>query len=375
MTKVEEKYIRQIQIPQIGMAGHEKIRQSTILIVGAGGLGIPVAQYLASSGVGKIGIIDHDIVAMSNLGRQIIYGKNDIGKRKSLLLCERLSFLHPEVQFIPYEFSLEEQNAEEIMKSYQLIINATDSFQTRYLINTLCLKLNLPWINLAATHMEGQITNFQPQNGCYECLFPNQKEKIPTQDNCSTQGIIAPICGMMGSWGAQLALMIQVNLLPDTNFFYRYDGMQNHFQKYAWKKNPQCPTCSKEIFFQNSNKKNQFEKIELPQNNHVTLEKILDWVNQKEHVIFINLDPWGETKIHLERRTNAKTATESKDQLTREMIKIPLEDFFSKDFEDPAALQLLTQHAKIICLCPHGIKSKIAADILQKEGYQSYTLN
>lgn len=369
MTPTAEKHLRQIQVPQIGLEGHEKIRQSDVLIVGAGGLGIPVAQYLAASGVRKIGIIDGDTVSESNLGRQITYSQKDIGEKKSLLLCQHLGEFHPEVQCIPYPVFLNEENAEELISSYSLIINASDNFQTRYLINKLCQKHNRTWINLAATQMEGQVCIFRPMQGCYHCLFPQTQNPISPGKNCASLGIMAPICGMIGSWGAQLALMHQMNLLKEQNIFYRYDGLKNQFQKYIWQKNAQCSHCGTTLPKSTTSSK---VKPVIKKETKISLNTLSRWIEQKEQLLLIDIEPWLPMETLLQNNLLAASEKIVPLESLPPVLKIPMDDFFSKDWEDPPAWKYLSPQQKIVCLCPHGIKSKIVADLLQKDGYQGY---
>ncbi|MCE6989447.1 HesA/MoeB/ThiF family protein [Dyadobacter sp. CY323] len=207
MLEPEERkrYSRQILVPEWGMRGQEKVKAAKILVVGAGGLGCPVLQYLAAAGVGEIGIIDDDLVDMTNLHRQILYSSADIGKSKALTAVERLSVSNPFVRLKAYTERLTDQNAREIVSGYDLIVDGSDNFPTRYLVNDICVELNKPFVFGSILRFEGQVSVFNYKNGpTYRCLFPDTSE----EDNCAEAGVIGILPGMIGTYMANEALKI-----------------------------------------------------------------------------------------------------------------------------------------------------------------------
>jgi adenylyltransferase/sulfurtransferase len=182
-----KRYSRQILLPEMGLAGQEKLKTAKVLVVGAGGLGCPVLQYLVAAGVGNIGIVDDDTVDMTNLHRQILYSANDVGKNKAITAVEKLSILNPFVQLTAYPDHLTAENAAELINSYDLVIDGSDNFETRYLVNDFCVELNKPFVFGSILRFEGQVSVFNYQNGpTYRCLFPDAEEG----DNCAEAGVI-----------------------------------------------------------------------------------------------------------------------------------------------------------------------------------------
>lgn len=210
MLSAEEKrkYIKQIMVPEIGLSGQEKIRNTKVAIVGCGGLGCPTLLYLAASGVGTIGIIDFDTVSITNIHRQIIFGNNDVGKKKIEIAKEKINALHPEVNLICYDVMLDETNAESILQNYDIVIDGCDNFLTRYVVNDACVKLNIPLVYGSILNFEGQLAVFclnKSQN--LRNLFPEppNSEDVP---DCSENGVLATVPGIMGTLMANECLKI-----------------------------------------------------------------------------------------------------------------------------------------------------------------------
>lgn len=200
-----KRYSRQILLPEMGLAGQEKLKAARVLVVGAGGLGCPVLQYLVAAGVGNIGIVDDDTVDITNLHRQILYSANDVGKNKAITAVEKLSVLNPFVQLTAYPDHLTAENAAELINSYDLVIDGSDNFETRYLVNDFCVKLNKPFVFGSILRFEGQVSVFNYQNGpTYRCLFPDAEEG----DNCAEAGVIGILPGIIGTYMANEAIKI-----------------------------------------------------------------------------------------------------------------------------------------------------------------------
>ncbi len=209
LSQIEKrKYIKQIMMPEIGLAGQEKIRNSKVAIVGCGGLGCPTLLYLASAGVGKIGIIDFDSVSITNLHRQILFGNNDVGQKKVAVAENKIKLLHPEVNIIKHDLMLDDKNADEILKEYDIVIDGCDNFETRYIVNDFCVKFKKPLVYASILGFEGQLAvfNFKGSKNLRD-IFPEppNTEDVP---DCSENGVLATIPGIMGTMMANECLKI-----------------------------------------------------------------------------------------------------------------------------------------------------------------------
>jgi len=200
--QTESRYIRQIQLPNFGQEGQEKLRLAKVLIVGAGGLGVPVLQYLAGMGVGTLGIVDADTVSVSNLHRQVIYDMEDVGEKKVDACRKKLKRQNPETEVRVYPYFLTVDNALELMADYDVIVDATDNFAARYLINDACVMLGKPFVYGALQYFEGQVSVFNYQGGpTYRCLFPTPPDTGQIPD-CNQAGVLGIVPGIVGSYQA-----------------------------------------------------------------------------------------------------------------------------------------------------------------------------
>ncbi len=208
----EKRYKRQIILPEIGKTGQQKISNSSVLIVGAGGLGCPALLYLAAAGVGHIGIIDFDKIEETNLQRQILFKTNHIGLNKAKIAAEQLKSLNPNIEIEHFSEELSDKNAEKLFNKFDLIIDASDNFSTKYLINDIAVKSSKPFIYGSILGFKGQVSVFDTKNinsPCYRCLFPSKpNEHIP---NCSQSGIIGALAGIVGSMQAMEAIKLIVD--------------------------------------------------------------------------------------------------------------------------------------------------------------------
>ena len=196
-----DRYSRQIILKKVGVIGQEKLLKSSVLIVGAGGLGSPIAIYLAALGIGKIGIIDKDNVEMSNLTRQIIYDTNDIGKKKTYAAISKLKKINPDIELKTFNNKLIRSNIDQITKNYNLIVDGSDNFRTRFLINDHCLKNKKILISGAISKFDGQVYtfNFSKINSpCLRCFIPKMPNNLDI-DNCEYEGVLGPLAGVIGS--------------------------------------------------------------------------------------------------------------------------------------------------------------------------------
>jgi molybdopterin-synthase adenylyltransferase len=241
-----ERYSRHIILTDVGVEGQEKILKGRVLIVGAGGLGSPIALYLAAAGVGIIGIIDGDVVDMTNLQRQIIHFTEDIGKAKVLSAKEKLEQLNPEVKVNVYKELLTTENILKIVNDYDFIIDGTDNFPTKFMINDACVLAGKPFSHGGILRFEGQTLTYVPGNACYRCVFksPPPTGLVPT---CSQAGVLGSIAGILGTIQATEAIKFLIGkgeLL--TNRMLVFDALKMNFRTVKFSKNPDCPICGSE---------------------------------------------------------------------------------------------------------------------------------
>lgn len=206
------RYNRHIILPEIGKEGQDKISKAKVLVIGAGGLGCPIAQYLAAAGIGILGIIDFDVVDISNLQRQVLYGKSSLGKNKALAAKQRLEDLNDTITINAYAEKLTHKNAIELFSNYDIVVDGSDNFNTRYLVNDACIITNKPLVFGAIYKFEGQVSVFNYKNGpSYRCLFPNPPEEgaVP---NCSEIGVLGVLPGIIGTMQANEVLKMVLEL-------------------------------------------------------------------------------------------------------------------------------------------------------------------
>lgn len=200
-----KRYSRQIILPEMGISGQEKLKAAKVLVIGAGGLGCPVLQYLTAAGVGTIGVVDDDTVDVTNLHRQILYSAEDVGKGKAETAVKKLSAMNPFVNLVAIPVRLDESNASEIISNYDLVIDGSDNFPTRYLANDACVALNKPLVFGSILRFEGQVSVFNYKGGpTYRCLFPEAEEG----DNCEVAGVMGILPGIIGTYMANEAIKI-----------------------------------------------------------------------------------------------------------------------------------------------------------------------
>jgi molybdopterin/thiamine biosynthesis adenylyltransferase len=239
------RYSRQIRLDQIGKLGQQKIIDSTVLIIGIGGLGSPAAMYLAASGVGKLIISDFDIVEESNLQRQIIHTNHAIGDNKVDSAKNSIKALNPhcKVETINYQIDLDELRA--IINRVDLVLDCSDNFPTRFEVNRHCVELATPLVSGAAIRLEGQILSYQPQaeSPCYQCLY--SESVYENAESCEMDGILGPVVGVIGTMQALQALMILTdNAASFVGKLLLFDAAAMEWQQIKLSKNPKCPVCA-----------------------------------------------------------------------------------------------------------------------------------
>ena len=238
-----ERYSRHILLEDVGVEGQEKIANGKVLIIGAGGLGAPVALYLAAAGVGTIGIVDGDVVDLSNLQRQVIHFTADVNKPKVLSAKEKIHLINPDVKVVVHQEFLTASNALDIIKDYDFIVDGTDNFPVKFLINDACVFAGKPFSHGGILRFEGQTMTHVPGSACYRCLFnsPPPPNAVPT---CSQAGVLGAIAGMLGTIQAAetLKYLTGVGELL-TNRLLVFNAKTMDFRKITTKKNENCPIC------------------------------------------------------------------------------------------------------------------------------------
>ena len=238
-----ERYSRHIIMPQVGSKGQRKLMESKVLIIGAGGLGSPVSIYLALAGIGTLGIVDFDVVDLSNLQRQILHRNDDIGRRKVESAQKTLRAYNPEVDVIAHEQPLTSENAMGIIAEYDIVVNGADNFPARYLVNDAAYLNGKPLVDGSILLFDGQATVFLPGQGCYRCLFPEPPPpgEVPS---CAEAGVLGMLPGMVGS--IQAAETVKLILGVGNSLSGRLlliDALDMEFRSVKLRRNPECPLC------------------------------------------------------------------------------------------------------------------------------------
>ena len=245
-----DRYSRHIIMEDIGPPGQKALLDTDVLVVGAGGLGSPVIQYLAAAGVGTLGIVDDDAVERSNLQRQIVHADADVGRPKVESAAEYVADLNPDVTVEPHETRLDAGNVEEMLAEYDFVVDASDNFETRFLVNDACTLAGVPFAHGAIFRFEGQITTFAGEGGpCYRCLFP-EAPPAGTIPDCSEAGVLGVLPGTVGciqateavKWILMDAGLIENAELLDGRMVF-YDAMDTTFEEIPVQQRPDCPVC------------------------------------------------------------------------------------------------------------------------------------
>ena len=238
------RYSRHLLIPEVGAEGQARLLSSKALFIGAGGLGSPALLYLAAAGVGTLGIVDFDVVDVSNLQRQVIHTTDRVGRKKVESAAETVKALNPDVTVVPHEEMLTEANVERLIAGYDVILDGTDTFETRYTLNDAAVKAGIPVVHASVFRFEGQLTVFTPREGpCYRCLYPSPPppELAP---GCSVAGVLGVVPGTMGLLQATEALKVLLGI-GDTlaGRLLIYDALDGTFSELRLRRDPHCPAC------------------------------------------------------------------------------------------------------------------------------------
>ncbi|MAG32803.1 MAG: molybdenum cofactor biosynthesis protein MoeB [Deltaproteobacteria bacterium] len=239
-----DRYRRHLTLPEIGLEGQQRLLEGSVLLIGAGGLGCPSAQYLAAAGVGRIGLVDDDVVSASNLQRQILYATADVGRTKVEVAKERLQGLNPDVRVDAFRLRLDSSNALELFEPYDVIVDGTDNFPTRYLTNDACVLLGKPNVHGSIFRFEGQASVFDSTKGpCYRCLYPEPPPPgaVPS---CAEGGVLGILPGTVGLVQATEAVKILAGIGdPLHGRLLHYDALEMTWREFKLQKDPECPIC------------------------------------------------------------------------------------------------------------------------------------
>ena len=237
------RYSRHIIMPQVGSAGQRRLLDSRVLIIGAGGLGSPVAIYLALAGIGTLGIVDYDVVDVTNLQRQILHHDADIGRSKVESARETLLAYNPDLEVVPYEEPITSENAMEMMAGFDVVVSGADNFAARYLINDAAYLSGKPLVDGSILMFDGRATTYMPGKGCYRCVFPDPPPpgEVP---NCSEAGVLGMLPGMVGSiQAAETVKLILGTGEPLVGRLLLIDALDMDFREVKVRRDPNCPLC------------------------------------------------------------------------------------------------------------------------------------
>jgi len=348
------RYSRHLIMPEVGMEGQLKLKGAKVLLIGTGGLGAPLGLYLTAAGVGHIGLVDFDVVDFTNLQRQVTFGTSDVGKPKTEAAKARLSNLNPDVEITPYETKLTSENALELFKDYDVIVDGTDNFPTRYLVNDACILLGKPNVYGSIFRFEGQATVFgMPEGPCYRCLYPEPPPPglVPS---CAEGGVLGVLPGIIGS--LQALETIKLILGRGDSLVGRlllFDALSLKFRELKLRKNSSCPMCG----------------------THRKIHKLIDY----NEFCGIRGEEEPETDLHVPEIT----AHDLKERLDRG------DEIFILDVREPHEYQIcnlkghliplgelprrvheLDSSHEIVAHCRSGKRSAEAVDFLRKAGFR-----
>jgi len=296
------RYSRHLIMPEVGLDGQEKLKASSVLIIGAGGLGTPAASYLAAAGVGRIGIVDFDVVELNNLHRQILYTEKDLGRSKAEVMKEGLGEINPHIRVDIHKVKLDSSNALEILRRYEIILDGTDNFPTRYLVNDACVLLGKPNVYASIFRFDGQASVFCSEEGpCYRCLYPEPPPPglVPS---CAEGGVLGVLPGIMGSIQASQA----INLLlksgrPLIGRLLLFDAASTRFTELALNKDPECPVCGVSPTVTELIDYTEFcgrdEQVKLGVDDEVAPTTVRQWLDTGRRFLLLDVREPFETKI------------------------------------------------------------------------------
>jgi len=354
------RYSRHLIIPDVAMAGQQRLMNAKVLCVGAGGLGSPALMYLAAAGVGTLGIVEFDTVDESNLQRQIIHGQSDIGKSKAQSAKEKISEINPYVNVVTHEVRLDVTNVKEIFSQYDIIVDGTDNFATRYLVNDACVLLKKPYVWGSIYRFDGQASVFWAEYGpCYRCLYPEPPPPgmVPS---CAEGGVLGVLCATIGSIQTTEAIKVITGVgEPMIGSLMIYDALEMSFRKIKVRKDPNCPLCS--------DKPTQTELLPDYEAFCGVLSDAAE-VAVKDSTISV-----AELKSKIDK-SESFYLIDVREPSEFEIVRIPGSQLIPKQgFLDGTALADLPQDKPIILHCKSGVRSAECLAILKGAGFSDAT--
>lgn len=348
------RYSRHLILTEVGMEGQLKLKAASVLCIGAGGLGSPVAMYIAAAGVGRIGIVDFDVVDYSNLQRQVIHGTPDVGRPKLDSARDTLSALNPEIQIDTHETALSSANAFDLFADYDIIIDGTDNFPTRYLVNDACVLLGKPNVFGSIFKFEGQVSVFgTPDGPCYRCLYPEPPPPglVPS---CAEGGVLGILPGVIGTIQATEAVKLILGTgEPLINRFLIYDALKMRFRELKLRRDPDCPVCGDRRTVTELIDYDQFcgvtpaaPSVSEGDADDVTVEQLKARLDADDGVFLLDVREPEEFQIC---RIPGSTL-------------IPLGEL-------PSRLTELEGHADMVVHCKSGVRSGKAVTLLRQAGF------
>ena len=349
------RYSRHLIMPEVGMDGQLKLKRAKVLCIGAGGLGSPLALYLVAAGVGRLGIVDFDVVDFTNLQRQVIHGTSDVGKAKLESAKETLCDINPNVDVVTYETRLSSDNALDIFKDFDIVADGTDNFPTRYLVNDACVLLGKPNVYGSIFRFEGQASVFYAQEGpCYRCLYPEPPPPglVPS---CAEGGVLGVLPGVVGCLQAlETIKLILGKGEPLIGRLLLFDALSMRFRELKLRKNPDCPICG----------------------THRTITKLIDYeqfcgIRGEEHTPEAagtpEITPAQVKQLMDERRPFVLIDVREPHEF--QICRIPGSTLIPLG-ELPKRMNELNSAEEIVVHCKSGMRSAKAVDLLMKSGFR-----
>jgi sulfur-carrier protein adenylyltransferase/sulfurtransferase len=349
------RYSRHLIIPDVGMTGQKRLKNAKVLCVGAGGLGSPALLYLAAAGVGTLGIIDFDVVDESNLQRQIIHGQSDVGRSKAESARESIREINPYVNVIVHQERLDSDNAMQIFEPYDLIVDGTDNFATRYLVNDACVLLGKPYVWGSIYRFDGQASVFWAEHGpCYRCLYPEPPPPgmVPS---CAEGGVLGVLCASIGSIQVNEAIKLITGIgEPLVGRLMIYDALEMTYRSVKVRKDPECPVCGKNPTVTELIDYEEFcgavseEAQEAATGSTITARQLKDMQDAGENIFLVDVREPNEYEI----------------------VSIPGATLIPKgEFLSGAALERLPQDKRIVLHCKSGARSAECLAIVKNAGF------
>jgi adenylyltransferase/sulfurtransferase len=347
------RYARQVALPEVGVEGQARLKQARVLVVGAGGLGSPVASYLAATGIGTIGIVDGDAVDLSNLHRQLLYATADIGRRKVAAAAERLRGINPNVQALTFDVELTRDNALDILRDFDLVVDGTDNFRTRYLVNDACILLGIPNVYASVLRFDGQVTVLGMPNGpCYRCLYPTPPPpgSVPS---CAEAGVLSVLPGLVGMLQATEAIKLLLGTgEPLVGRLLLVDALAAQFTTVGLRKDPKCVVCGtrelKELV--------DYDEFCAPRSGRASAAPAVQQISATE------LEKWRGERRPLSLLDVREEWEWALARITGATL-IPMSEF-------ARAAPSLDHSADTVLYCHHGTRSQAAAEHLVSLGFQ-----